>query len=118
MTIKDELYVNGASVLPHKSVRMAVELVRRELILEHIQITSSITEPRIVMCWYSDPPLSLLLMCLPGRPSRPSLASLLSYKPPYPARNLWYMRIIIWLLAMHHLQPSRNDSGSRAVDNC
>lgn len=32
VTIKDELYVNGASVLPHKS------------------ISSSITEPRIVMC--------------------------------------------------------------------
>ncbi len=31
VTIKDELYVNGASVLPHKS------------------ISSSITEPRIVM---------------------------------------------------------------------
>jgi len=32
VTIKDELYVNGASVLPHKT------------------ISSSITEPRIVMC--------------------------------------------------------------------
>ncbi|WRT70755.1 mannose-1-phosphate guanyltransferase [Kwoniella shivajii] len=32
VTIKDELYVNGASVLPHKS------------------ISTSITEPRIVMC--------------------------------------------------------------------
>jgi len=32
VTIKDELYINGASVLPHKS------------------ISTSITEPRIVMC--------------------------------------------------------------------
>jgi hypothetical protein len=32
VTIKDELYINGASVLPHKS------------------IATSITEPRIVMC--------------------------------------------------------------------
>lgn len=34
VTIKDELYINGASVLPHKS------------------IATSITEPRIVMCEY------------------------------------------------------------------
>jgi len=39
VTIKDELYVNGASVLPHKT------------------ISSSITEPRIVMC-----ELSLILV--------------------------------------------------------
>lgn len=32
VTIKDELYINGASVLPHKS------------------ISTSITEPKIVMC--------------------------------------------------------------------
>lgn len=32
VTIKDELYINGASVLPHKS------------------ISASITEPKIVMC--------------------------------------------------------------------
>lgn len=37
VTIKDELYVNGASVLPHKS------------------ISSSITEPRIVMCKWISP---------------------------------------------------------------
>ena len=36
VTIKDELYVNGASVLPHKS------------------ISSSITEPRIVMCEFES----------------------------------------------------------------
>ncbi|WVO17320.1 mannose-1-phosphate guanyltransferase [Cryptococcus depauperatus] len=37
VTIKDELYVNGASVLPHKS------------------ISSSITEPRIVIIWLERP---------------------------------------------------------------
>lgn len=36
VTIKDELYVNGASVLPHKS------------------ISTSITEPRIVMCTWDS----------------------------------------------------------------
>jgi acyl-[acyl carrier protein]--UDP-N-acetylglucosamine O-acyltransferase len=62
VTIKDELLINGASVLPHKSVRPACPASGvygdrplltpgRSLLAPSLslQIASSITEPRIVM---------------------------------------------------------------------
>lgn len=42
VSIKDELYINGASVLPHKSVSNDADCSLP-------QISVSITEPRIVM---------------------------------------------------------------------
>ncbi len=55
VTIKDEIYVCGASVLPHKSVSVdgrqvtpSTDPLRCLISLE--QISASITEPRIVMC--------------------------------------------------------------------
>ena len=51
VTIKDELYINGASVLPHKSVsRINFPGLPKLTMTPSYQISSSITEPRIVMC--------------------------------------------------------------------
>lgn len=54
VNIKDELYINGASVLPHKSIRLVLPFCSAVLGSDWVaeivsSFSASITEPSIVM---------------------------------------------------------------------